>query len=153
MLYFAYGSNMDWDQMKNRCPSTQFVGLAVLRDYQLAFTRKSKKRNCGVADVVPASGKEVWGVVYEITDGDRANLDECEGYREGRDTNSYWRKECTVHLVDDHKDVKVWTYFAEPQQNPPLPNSEYKNLLLSGARYWNLPALYRKELESIKVSS
>ena len=32
MFYFAYGSNMDWDQMKQRCPSAHFLGVAELRD-------------------------------------------------------------------------------------------------------------------------
>ena len=39
MLYFAYGSNLDCGQMRSRCPSTQFVCRAVLKDHSLAFTR------------------------------------------------------------------------------------------------------------------
>ena len=70
MLYFAYGSNMNWLQMQNRCPSARFLYRAVLPDYKLAFTRKSVKRGCGVADVVPARGQNAWGVVYEISNLD-----------------------------------------------------------------------------------
>src|SRR5260370_28717436 len=81
MLYFAYGSNMDWDQMKTRCPSACFVGVAVLRDHRLAFTRRSKKRACGVADAVPEEGAAVWGAVFEIADVDIGRLDDTEGYR------------------------------------------------------------------------
>ena len=49
MLYFAYGSNMEWKQMRERCPSAMFVCIAKLKDRRLAFTRKSKDRGCGVA--------------------------------------------------------------------------------------------------------
>jgi hypothetical protein len=28
MLYFAYGSNMNWDQMRERCPSARFEFVA-----------------------------------------------------------------------------------------------------------------------------
>lgn len=41
MLYFAYRSNMHWDQMRSRCPSARFVGVALLRDFRLAFTGSS----------------------------------------------------------------------------------------------------------------
>ena len=68
MLYFAYGSNMNWQQMRERCPSARFVGVALLSEHKLAFTRKSKKRGCGVADAVLEGGRKVWGVIYEIDD-------------------------------------------------------------------------------------
>jgi gamma-glutamylcyclotransferase (GGCT)/AIG2-like uncharacterized protein YtfP len=154
MLCFAYGSNMDWDQMRERCPSTRFVGTAVLRDHRLAFTRKSTNRNCGVADGVPEHGRELWGVVYEICDHDVGKLDTAEGYRPGREKNSYWRRECLVFLDNDgERPLTVSTYFAEREPNPPLPNAEYKNLILSGARYWHLPEGYIRELEEIRVST
>ena len=40
MIYFAYGSNLDFVQMRSRCPSAQFVAVAKLPDHQLAFTRR-----------------------------------------------------------------------------------------------------------------
>ena len=78
MLYFAYGSNMDWDQMKQCCQAARFVGVALLPDHRLAFTRKSVNRGCGVADAVPDAGRRVWGVVYEIGDLDVGKLDTSE---------------------------------------------------------------------------
>lgn len=78
MLYFAYGSNMECIQIKKRCPSASFVGIAKLSDYRLAFTRRSTKRRCGVADVVPEEGHRVWGVIFKIAEGDIKRLDECE---------------------------------------------------------------------------
>src|SRR6266446_4988510 len=150
MLYFAYGSNMDWDQIKGRCPSARFFGVAELRDYRFAFTRRSEKRGCGVCDVVSDKGKAVWGVVFEINNVDIGRLDVEEGYQPGRATNSYLRKECHVFMSgDDKQPMAVVTYFGDPQANPPLPNAEYKNLLVSGAHRWQLPAEYIRQLESI----
>ena len=153
MLYFAYGSNMDWSQMRDRCPSSRFAGIAVMRDHKLAFTRKSVKRDCGVADVVAEDGAQVWGVVYEIADLDVGRLDLSEGFRPGRDKNSYYRRERLVFLDgEEQRPVTVSAYFADPQPNPPLPNAAYKNLILTGARYWHLPEEYIRELEEIEVS-
>src|ERR1041384_2857691 len=70
MLYFAYGSNMHWAQMQQRCASARFVAIACLPEHRLAITRKSRRRLCGTADVVPETGSEVWGILYDIDDGD-----------------------------------------------------------------------------------
>lgn len=153
MLTFAYGSNMNWNQMRDRCPSSRFVGIGVLRDHKLAFTRGSVDRGCGVADVVAKDGAQVWGVVYEIADLDVGKLDAKEGFRPGRDKNSYYRRECLVFLDgEDQPPLTVSAYFGDPQPNPPLPNAAYRNLILAGARHWHLPEEYIRELEQIEVS-
>ena len=103
MLYFAYGSNMNWNQMRERCPSSRFVGIAVLRDHKLAFTRESVNRGCGVADVVAEDGAQVWGVAYEIADLDVGKLDASEGFKPGRDKNSYYRRESMVFLDGENQ--------------------------------------------------
>jgi gamma-glutamylcyclotransferase (GGCT)/AIG2-like uncharacterized protein YtfP len=144
---------MNWNQMRERCPSSRFVGIAVLRDHKLAFTRESVNRGCGVADVVAQDGAQVWGVVYEIDDLDVGKLDAAEGFTPGREKNSYYRRECLVFLDGDgQRPLKVSTYFGNPQPSPPLPNAAYKNLILTGARYWHLPEKHIRELEQIEVN-
>ena len=96
MLYFAYGSNLHWEQMKNRCPSARFVCVAKLAGYRLAFTRFSDRRRCGVADVIETEGNEVWGVVYQLDECDFGPLDDYEGHVPGRRNNAYERIELRV---------------------------------------------------------
>jgi len=153
-LTFAYGSNMDFTQMRERCPSAQFVCVALLKNYRLDFTRKSTKRKCGVSDVVPAPDSVVWGAVYEITEYDLAILDWNEGYRPSRsaESNAYNRRIGTIYQDgDETKPLAVEIYFAVPQENPPLPNQDYKDLIVNGARQWKLPADYIAKLELIEV--
>lgn len=153
MLYFAYGSNMNWNQMRERCTSSRFVGIAVLSDHELAFTRESVNRGCGVANVVAEDGVQVWGVVYELADFDVGELDASEGFRPGRAINSYYRRECLVFLDgEDQRPLTVSAYFGDPQPNPALPNAAYQNLILEGARHWHLPGEYIRELEQIEHS-
>ncbi len=154
MLYFAYGSNMDWGQMRERCPSARFACVAKLKDHRLAFTRKSEKRGCGVSDVIPDPGRDVWGVVYEIDEHDLGRLDKYEGFVPGRrrEDNAYFREERHVGRDGNESDpLAVWVYFAIPQPNPPLPNEEYKRLIVEGARFWHLPEDYISQLEQIEV--
>ena len=82
MRYFAYGSNMNWPQMQRRCPSSKFVCVARLANYQFGITRHSRLRDCGTANVFPGPGKEVWGVVYDVSNSELLILDRFEdGYR------------------------------------------------------------------------
>ncbi|RLG57648.1 MAG: hypothetical protein DRN95_05350, partial [Candidatus Hydrothermarchaeota archaeon] len=53
--------------------------VAILENYKLAFTRKSKNRKCGVADIVESQEDKVYGVLYEIKESDLQKLDCKEG--------------------------------------------------------------------------
>ena len=129
------------------------MGIAVLRDHKLTFTRESVNRRCGFADVVAVDGAQVWGVVYKVADLDVGKLDTSEGFRPGRDEDSYYRRECLVFLDgEDQRPLTVSAYFGDPQPNPPLPNAAYQDLILAGARHWHLPEEYIRELEQIEVS-
>ncbi|HWH91898.1 MAG TPA: gamma-glutamylcyclotransferase family protein [Candidatus Binatia bacterium] len=154
MLYFAYGSNMDWAQMKERCPSAKFVCRAKLPSHRLAFTRMSVSRGCGVADIWRDEKNDVWGVIYELVENELETLDKDEAFRPGRpdDQNDYTRENCYVwHEGDAKRPLIVAIYRGHPQPNPPLPDCDYKNLIVAGARHWQLPADYIQELESIQT--
>lgn len=152
MLYFAYGSNMDWDQMRDRCPSARFVGVAKLPGHKLGFSRRSKTRGCGVADAVADQGSNVWGVVYEVDDRDVGRLDAAEGYSPGRAKNAYRREE--RHVLIDGKESNpliAAVYFAIPEENPPRTNQAYKAQILKGGNHWHLPQEYIRNLERIET--
>ncbi|MCL6508076.1 MAG: gamma-glutamylcyclotransferase [Bryobacteraceae bacterium] len=146
---------MDRGQMRDRCPSARFVGVAKLPDHKLAFTRKSQRRKCGVADAVREPGSSVWGVVWEIDERDLGKLDRAEGYSPNRDEkdNSYRREQRHVFLDgDENQPLVAEVYFANHELEPPLPNQEYKDLIVNGARYWRLPEDYiRDVLDAIQV--
>lgn len=50
-LYFAYGSNINLDQMAQRCPDAQVVGPVTLENYELLF--HGNLRGAGVATIAP----------------------------------------------------------------------------------------------------
>ncbi len=83
VLHFAYGSNLDRDQMKCRCPDYTFVDIAKKPDYRIAFTWCSKNRKGGVADVVESIRDVVWGALYELSEKDIESLDKYEGSNQG----------------------------------------------------------------------
>ncbi len=155
MLYFAYGSNMDSAQMEERCPSAKFVCRAKLPLHRLAFTHKSVHRGCGVADILRDEAKDVWGVVYDLPENEFKHLDRDESIRPGRpyNPNAYTRENHHVWREGDAKrPLLVSLYRGHPQPNPPLPDCDYKKLIVEGARHWQLPVTYIQELESIQTA-
>jgi gamma-glutamylcyclotransferase (GGCT)/AIG2-like uncharacterized protein YtfP len=146
VYYFAYGSNMNWPQMQRRCPSSRFVCVGRLIDYQFSITRHSRLRDCGTANIFPDAGKEVWGIVYDICDKDLAILD---GFEDG-----YRREILPVHLCENGRQpLGALVYVAPIEENVPRPNAEYRRLIIEGAKYWQLPASYVALLEAIQVNA
>jgi gamma-glutamylcyclotransferase (GGCT)/AIG2-like uncharacterized protein YtfP len=136
---------MNWAQMRQRCPSAQFVGTARLPDYRFAIARHSRLRNCGTANVLPERGSIVWGVVYNVSQEDLATLDTFE--------DGYARFTALVFASDDgQRPFEVLLYVAARDHNVPLTSPEYKRLVVEGARHWGLPADYISLLEQIEVS-
>ena len=68
-LYFAYGSNLDLEQMAQRCPDAEIVGPVRLENYELRF------RGSGFATVAPKKGSTVHGLVWKITPNCEQSLD------------------------------------------------------------------------------
>jgi gamma-glutamylcyclotransferase len=75
VLYFAYGSNLSFDQMARRCPKSRFVGRARLYQYEFQINER------GFANVVKVRDPEVFvdGLCYRLTKADEAALDRSEG--------------------------------------------------------------------------
>ena len=78
-LYFAYGSNMNLDQMAYRCPDAEVVGRCVLKDYRLAF--RGNRRGYGVASILPEPGSEVQGLLFDLIDAAEAQGVDIPTYR------------------------------------------------------------------------
>ncbi len=142
--YFAYGSNMDVRQMLARCPSSRCLGSARLDGYRLAFTRRSVISGSGVADVVPAAGDEVWGVVYELDERDLEQLDRKEGLGW-----AYTRQRGRVHARDgSHHDAIFYTVLAK-EHSEVAPSGDYIGRLVAAAERQGFPRRYLASLAEI----
>ncbi len=148
MIYFAYGSNMNFDRMQERCSSARFLFKAKLNGYRLVFARYSTTDCSGSADIIYNPPAAVWGVVYHIHDDQRAELDAAEGVDVG------CRKQFTVNADRDGKRsqrLKALAYVVVDKEDPHLkPSAAYKQLMVDGAIHWGLPADYIAQLEAIE---
>ena len=144
-VVFAYGSNMDPAQMRERCPESDLSWfVAEARGWRLCFPRQSTKRKGGVGSITPDEKSSVWGVVFTVTARDLDRLDGFEGTRSSR-----YRRERIDVLDVQGLTYRVWTYRANPDDEPPReyqPHSEYIGLYIKGAEYFHLPEDYIESL-------
>lgn len=136
MFYFAYGSNMNHQQLlKERAPGARFIGPAMLSGYWLVFDGYSSLWGGPVANVIPSPGDEVWGGLFELGEEDLQKLDQCEGC-----PRYYSRREVTIQRPGREK-VTAWIY-QRPAQAPGVPSRRYLGQILQGARDCHVPGDY-----------
>ena len=76
-FYLAYGSNLNVEQMKYRCPGAVMIGKTYLEDYRITFRGNSRS---GVANIEPRKGSRVPVGIWSITQTDEKALDRYEGF-------------------------------------------------------------------------
>ena len=103
--YFAYGSNMNLEQMKYRCPAAEVVENVRLENYRLAF--RGRAPGNGVATVLPEKGSCVEGVLWKITEACEKSLDFYEGFP------SFYGKESIRVKNQDGVEKEVFVYMMK----------------------------------------
>ncbi len=123
MLYAAYGSNLNVEQMKWRCPNATIVTTAEIKDYRLLF--KGSKTGSYLT-IEPAPGYSVPVGIWRVTDSDIDALNHYEGY-----PAFYYKKSFNI-LCSDGKRHKVFAYIMHEDRPFGIPNSYYVDVCESG---------------------
>lgn len=121
MLYVAYGSNMNLEQMAFRCPNSKVVCNGKLKGYKLVFNVH--------ADVIKTNKEhdEVPVVVWNIADEDWYKLDMYEGYP------TYYGREIIDVVLDGGKTKKAMVYImAKNRKGICPPQKNYFDCILKG---------------------
>src|SRR3982074_1839368 len=139
--HFAYGSNMNRRPMLSRVGNILEEHNAHLANFELRFNKKVRGGAAG-ANVQPAPGKTVYGVLYKIEEGAFRSLDRYEGVPE-----HYRRIEVQV-TPDCGQPVPAQIYIASKVEKGLRPSAPYLQAMLDGAGEHNLPASYIGEIKS-----
>lgn len=131
MKYFAYGSNMNSDRMRERGINFSKREHAILYGWRLKFNKiASQNPKEGYANIEKEKDKEsvVEGILYTIQDSHIERLDKYEGY-----PNHYERLRVKVKL-DNGEEVEAVAYIAKSDEvrEGLKPSKEYLNHLLKG---------------------
>lgn len=141
--YFAYASNMSRVQMRSRAGDILEERLGRLENYELAFNKKVRGGTAG-ANIRPAPGKSVEGVLYKIPESAFKNLDRFEG------APIHYRR-IQVNVQDrEGRAVAAQAFIATKVEKGLRPAAHYLKTILDGAAEHALPADY---IESIQASA
>lgn len=121
--YIAYGSNLNVDQMRFRCPDARIVGRAILKDYKLVFRVH--------ATIEPDPGSVVPVLVWSISQRDEERLDMYEGFPK------YYIKETMPVIVKPIKggsprEISAMVYVMSIDRAIIPPTMTYYNTILDG---------------------
>jgi len=147
--YFAYGSNMNLAQMKQKCSSPNVLGIACLSGYRVEFYGYSAIWDGAQETVVPDLQSEVWGVLYELKFFDSEQLDVHEDARfDG--AGMYFNY--PVDVVDlQGVVIDALIYKKNILLDAQLPSTEYLNFIVQGAKEQGLPESYIELLQNRKT--
>jgi gamma-glutamylcyclotransferase (GGCT)/AIG2-like uncharacterized protein YtfP len=130
-LVFAYGSNLNREQMKRRCPTAVKVGPLYLPNGRLIFR--------SVADVVIDPDGKIPGGVWRISSADERALDIFEGV--GR---SYRKKNIKLSIKGGQSErCVVYQMLARDGIAPP--SQDYFDTILQGYKFFGLDKRYLYE--------
>ena len=132
-LYFAYGSNINLQQMAVRCPNAKVVEPAVLEGYELLF--RGNGSSFGVATITPKEGSQVQGLLWKITPYCEMSLDIYEGYPR------LYEKQTITLYTKSGKQVWAMAYVMthEWKRIPTTPVPSYYTGILEGFQQNGLP--------------
>jgi len=132
MYYFAYASNLNRKQMRERCPDSKPMFLATLHNYMLVFAGWLRQWRGGTATIKPFRGERVIGAVYEVSERDLRRLDRYEGC-----PGNYNRLKVRV-FDEDGEPVEAVTYIKSGQLEETPPSKEYLAVIQQGYRDWGI---------------
>lgn len=122
MIYVAYGSNLNIEQMEIRCPGAALIGTGYLKDWELIY-RGSKTG--AYATIRKHKGKIVPVGLWRITRRHERALDRYEGYP------IFYRK--YLISVYGNKDVtEGMVYIMEPGRPIGRPSGQYIDTVYHG---------------------
>lgn len=120
--YVAYGSNLNVEQMIQRCPTAKVVGQGVIPDHELLFRGY---KSGAVATVEPKQGENVPVLIWDIGQEDEYYLDRYEGY-----PRLYGKQDITVQTESGTEQIMVYTMTEGHEIG--CPSGSYLNTIATG---------------------
>lgn len=154
MRYFAYGSNMhlghlrQWVRSQGRDPADiRRPRHAVLRGYRLRTNYLSAGHGTGAANIEPAGGHVVEGVVVNVTPAIQTLLRRKEGW-----PCCYEEVRVTVETEHSGQQVDAFSFVVTDRLRLPMDlpvTPEYAGLILEAAAEFRFSRAYQQRLRRL----
>lgn len=127
-LYIAYGSNLNTEQMRWRCPGSKVIAKSWMHGWRLVFQGAPFGAH---ANVIPEADQDVPVVIWEITPEDERALDRYEGVAGGY----YSKVTMTIEVAGEMKDALIYIMTPNPYG---IPADVYLETIAEGYKEFNL---------------
>ncbi|WP_081722318.1 gamma-glutamylcyclotransferase family protein [Geminisphaera colitermitum] len=144
LLYFAYGADMNGEQLALRGVRPAVVSIARLPGHRVEFFGYSRTWDGGMETVVTSPGADVWGVLYQLSFQDGEVLDVWQDARQ--DGGGAYFHYPTEVIDKDGRGHLVLLYKKDVLGAPQPPSRDYLEFVVQGAVERGLPASYVNEL-------
>ena len=134
-LYFAYGTNMDVEAMRQRCPRSSVQGPARLARHRLAVTHE------GTFTIARDPGADVHGVLFDLALADVRALDRYEEVGRGA-----YAKIMQPVLRAAGAPVRALIYVGRTYGTAP-PRADHLAVVQRAAQAFGFPPRYLAELQ------
>lgn len=134
--YVAYGSNLNIEQMRRRCPTAEIFDTAFLNNHRLLY--KGSKTGAYLT-VEKAKGHKVPIAIWKVSEYDEARLDRYEGY-----PDFYYK--ATVHMHPKNgRDYDAFIYIMHEDRQIAIPALYYVETCLQGYEDFGFDSAYLDE--------
>lgn len=121
--YLAYGSNLNLNQVKERCINIKPIGSIVLKDYRLVY--KGSADNFAYLTLEKSNGDSVPLGLFELSSTDIYFLDIYEGY-----PTLYSKHYIPIEI--ENKKIKALIYIMNKGFDYHIPSSDYIETCIQG---------------------
>jgi hypothetical protein len=135
-MYFAYGSNLNLEQMAKRCPGAVPIGPAILKGYKLIFNYYASIENTNDNRYV------VQGGLWYINKIHESKLDRYEGVSD----RLYYKKQVIVLLKGYEVPALTYIMGDRPNLEGENPTLTYLDVCIKGYEDFNLPKINLQKL-------
>lgn len=134
MLYFAYTARIAPDLLAEAAPSAEFQFIAHLPETKLLFPILTPEWDGALPSVLPLAANTVWGAVFEVPKSQLRGLHQAEEAEKRVPSEEF-------KAVDRQgRSYAVLTHVsAEDGESDLTPSGAYMEIVVNGARHWELP--------------
>ena len=144
MLYAAYGSNLDPQQMMDRCPHSPLRGTGWLTGWRITFGGEGW--DGALPTLVEDGDSQVFVALYDVTESDEESLDEWESASSGL----YRKVRLRIATLDGTP--SAWVYVLNDFEGG-RPSARTLGLLADAAQTAGAPDDYLADLRSRDCTS
>ena len=145
MYHFAYGSNMNINELKKYTTSdVKIIGVGYLDNYIFRYRKIKGRKLSAKGNIEKRNGSRVYGLVFEINSS-LEKLHKKEGVF--NDTTDIYQVEVfNITLLKNKKNIRCFSYIMTKNaiDQIGMPCKEYKNNIVKTAIKYDFPLQYIK---------